>query len=232
MTNYGAASDLDRTTRPGKWQKRGVQPPVDPVPKTNRERLVELLEAIRFAKDPAEKERLERAYTAECEAFDGIIDDPTVSTMPSICTEMAESFSSSSLAKVEFQIPPFVEKDQWEGIHRAILACRNSAARWLSKSRRFATERWGADYVARAESQLELDLGIEAKPDALPMRTVSPAARIAAFARSWEKAAKEMGSIEKWDESALTESLQALEQLAEAIDKMRQALAAGGPTTR
>ena len=78
-----------------------------------------------------------------------------------------------------FSIPNDTRQGQWADIHRDLLWSRaktkKPAAKWLKLSRTFASDRWGVDYVAETEVQLELGLGLLdlTKPDpvhkALPL---------------------------------------------------------------
>ena len=60
------------------------------------------------------------------------------------------------------QIPADATQEQWASIHRTVMLCRKASKAWLKRSRAFASERWGIDFVAEAEVQMELALGIEA----------------------------------------------------------------------
>ena len=58
-------------------------------------------------------------------------------------------------------IPDETTQEQWEALHRHILLAKRAAGKWLSQSRSWASDRWGIDYVAETEAQMELALGIE-----------------------------------------------------------------------
>jgi hypothetical protein len=61
-------------------------------------------------------------------------------------------------------IPADTQKREWKKIHKTILAyqhARKSRRGWLMRSRAFAMERWGEDYLAESEVQMETALGIE-----------------------------------------------------------------------
>ena len=60
-------------------------------------------------------------------------------------------------------IPDETTQEQWTEIHRTILTAKRAAGKWVSQSRKWASERWGVDFVAETEVQLELALGIESK---------------------------------------------------------------------
>lgn len=57
------------------------------------------------------------------------------------------------------EIPDDATQEQWVEHHRKILTCKRHAAKWLSQSRKWAAARWGIDFVADAEVQMELALG-------------------------------------------------------------------------
>jgi hypothetical protein len=58
-------------------------------------------------------------------------------------------------------IPDETTQEQWAEIHRTILTAKRASSKWVSQSRKWASERWGIDFVAETEVQLELSLGIE-----------------------------------------------------------------------
>ena len=108
-------------------------------------------------------------------------------------------------------------KDQWLDIHRSIVLCKNASARWLKQSRAFAADRWGIDFVADSEVQMELDLGIETtdKPPALnppdKTRAIITIEGISESFAQWER--KMRDEVTTWDRDKLERALALLEPM-------------------
>ena len=64
-------------------------------------------------------------------------------------------------------LPATLTPAEWTDIHRDILTCKKAASKWLTQSRDYGTSRWGIEFTADTEAQLELDLGL-ALPEAKP----------------------------------------------------------------
>lgn len=131
-------------------------------------------------------------------------------------------------------IPPAATREEWEVIHRNIIMCRKASRVWLNQSRTYAAERWGSDYVATTEAQLEMDLGILPAPPP-PTDTLNPRDKSSAivtiegisqeFSLWHRKMAKE---IETWDRERLTKALALVEPIEAQAKHLRELLAAKG----
>ncbi len=152
------SADLDKSTRPNKWIKRGVQPEVAPKPPSPMQAIRSLMEQIRTEQDPAAKAVLERQFEAQCKAHDMVDPNALPVDIGALYASVRDATGGVSIA-----IPGEVSKTDWQSMHKVILSCRNSAAQWLAKSRKFAADKWGVEYLMESESQLELALGIEHK---------------------------------------------------------------------
>lgn len=129
-------------------------------------------------------------------------------------------------------IPPDATLEEWEGIHRNIIMCRKASRVWLNQSRAYASERWGDDYVANTEAQLELDLGILPAPKP-PTATLNPSDKSSAIVTIegisqsftlWHR--KMVGEIETWDRERLTKALALVEPIEAQAKHLRELLAA------
>ena len=126
-------------------------------------------------------------------------------------------------------IDPATTQDQWLAIHRSIVLCKRASARWIRQSRAFAAERWGMDFVADSEVQMELVLGIEAKdpaPAALNPQDKSKAlVTIEGISQSfslWER--KMRDEVLTWDRPRLTRALELLEPMERQAREVRAML--------
>lgn len=218
--------DIDRSTRPGKWQKRGVQPEVPPTRKSLLVSLHELAAAIREESDPARKAELEAQYAADTKALDELTCDPTSLRLKETLTEIVEVFTPiidppAEIAD-EIEMPESMTRAQWQAVHGRILQCSRAAGKWLTKSRRFASERWGDAFVAESETQMELALGLETK--AIAEKAEKPERDVAlaeALGRSFEKWTR-VADIEHLPPDKARRILDVLEPVAEVVRKLRK----------
>ena len=218
--------DLDSSTRPGKWVKRGVQPEVPPCRKSLLVSLHELAAAIREESDPFRKATLEAQYAADTKALDALTCDPTSVSLRDTLTEISDCFSvivdpPADLAE-EIEMPESMTRVQWQQVHAKILKCNKAANGWLNKSRKFASERWGNDYVADCELQMSLALGDE--PRAIPAKLDKPERDVAmaeqlgkTFAR-WTR----IIDIERVTPDKARAMLVVLEPVADVVRKLRK----------
>ena len=170
MTN-----DIDISTRPDKWKSRGEQPEVKATVRPPLLAINELAARIREETDPVAKARLEVEYRKQEEELDALSSCQSSANLKGALSEMVDTFSvivdPPDDMTTELAMPESMNREQWLVVHERIIKCKRAAAGWVSKSRRFATERWGQDFVTDAEVQMELALGIEAptetpsKPD-------------------------------------------------------------------
>jgi hypothetical protein len=119
----------------------------------------------------------------------------------------------------------------WTAMHSKLIHAKRYAAGWLKQSREFATTRWGIEFVADAEVQMEMDLGIEMKekPAALNPADKSKAiVNIEGIHQSfilWER--KMHDEIETWGQDKLTRALELLEPMERQARAIRDRLNAG-----
>jgi hypothetical protein len=135
---------------------------------------------------------------------------------------------TNMLGLKELSIPTDTTQSQWEEIHRSLLVCKKSAAKWLSQSRSFASDRWGVDYVAETEVQLELGLGLPepVKPEPLNPSDKSKAiVTIEGVHQSfvlWQR--KMSGEVETWDRDRLNRALELLTPMEQQAKRIRELL--------
>jgi hypothetical protein len=125
-------------------------------------------------------------------------------------------------------IPEETTQDQWVEIHRTIITAKRAAGKWLSESRKWATGKWGIDFVAETEVQLELALGIEAKekPPAInppdKSRAIVTIEGIAQSFSLWHR--KMEGEVRDWDRPRCEAALRLIEPIARLADELRAKL--------
>lgn len=126
-------------------------------------------------------------------------------------------------------INPDATREEWMAIHRDILVCKNAASKWLTQSRDFATKRWGAEFMADTELQLELDLGLSLpaeKPTLNPTDKTTAIVTIEGLSQKfqlWER--KMSDDIGKWDRDRLARALELLTPMETTAARIRQLLA-------
>lgn len=128
-------------------------------------------------------------------------------------------------------IPESATQQQWREIHGTILLCRRASRKWLKLSREWAEAKWGAEYVAEAEEQMELALGLPA-PDLTPKPSLNPNDKskaivtIEGISQSWAMWFRRMQpEIERWDKERLTKALKLIEPIEAQAKAMRERLA-------
>lgn len=125
-------------------------------------------------------------------------------------------------------IAPEATREEWQDIHRSILLCKASAARWLKQSRDWATERFGIEFVAETEVQLELQLGLqlpEEKPQLNPAdktRGILTIEGIATKFQLWQRKMSE--DFASWDSNQLTKAIELLEPIEQQTKMLRDLL--------
>ena len=134
----------------------------------------------------------------------------------------------STLTINEVRINPNATREEWMNIHRTILLCKNAASKWLGQSREFAKSRWGLEFLADTELQLELDLGLtiaEPKPALNPSDKTTAIVTIEGLSQKftlWER--KMHDDIGSWDRDRLQRALDLLTPMAATADRIRQLL--------
>jgi len=126
-------------------------------------------------------------------------------------------------------LPETLTPAEWTNIHKDILVCKRAASKWLSQSRDYSTARWGMEFTADTEAQLELDLGLtltEEKPTLNPDDKTKAIVTIEGLSQKfsvWER--KMHDDITKWDRDRLTRALELLTPMEATAARIRQLLA-------
>ena len=120
-------------------------------------------------------------------------------------------------------------REDWMAIHRDIILCKNAASKWLTQSRDYATKRWGEEFMADTELQLELSLGLSLpaeKPTLNPTDKTTAIVTIEGLSQKftlWER--KMHDDITKWDKDRLTRALELLTPMEATAARIRGLLA-------
>ena len=126
-------------------------------------------------------------------------------------------------------LPDTLTPAEWTDIHKDILVCKRAASKWLSQSRDYSTARWGMEFCADTEAQLELDLGLtltEEKPTLNPDDKTKAIVTIEGLSQKftvWER--KMSDDIGKWDRDRLERALELLSPMEQTAARIRQLLA-------
>ena len=126
-------------------------------------------------------------------------------------------------------LPETLTPAEWTNIHKDILVCKRAASKWLSQSRDYSNSRWGMEFTADTEAQLELDLGLtltEEKPTLNPDDKTKAIVTIEGLSQKfsvWER--KMSDDIGKWDRDRLTRALELLTPMEQTAARIRQLLA-------
>lgn len=218
-------TDVDVSIRPNKWIKRGPQPESPPPPKSPTQSIRELIQRINSETDPKEKARLEAKFHAECAAYDQLNPDSMPMDISAVYADIVHCIApiaveAGVIIAPDIHFPSEITRERWSDIHRQIIACRKSASHWLSKSRKFATDRWGEEFVTRSEEQMELALGIEhkeAKPD---INIDAMTMNVCRSVTKWCKVAMEWDGWDKDKAKHVLESLQPAEAMIVRLRKI------------
>ena len=126
-------------------------------------------------------------------------------------------------------LPETLTPAEWTDIHKDILVCKRAASKWLSQSRDYSTARWGMEFTADTEAQLELDLGLtlaDEKPTLNPDDKTKAIVTIEGLSQKftvWER--KMSDDIGKWDRDRLTRALELLTPMETTAARIRGLLA-------
>ena len=126
-------------------------------------------------------------------------------------------------------LPDTLTPAEWTNIHRDILVCKRAASKWLSQSRDYSTARWGMEFCADTEAQLELDLGLtlaDEKPTLNPDDKTKAIVTIEGLSQKftvWER--KMSDDIGKWDRDRLERALELLSPMEQTAARIRGLLA-------
>jgi hypothetical protein len=122
-------------------------------------------------------------------------------------------------------IPTEATQDEWAAIHRSIMLCGKAHKAWLKQSRAFATERWGEDYLAETEVQLEMALGIEPPketPKLNPADKSSAIVTIEGISQQFTLWHRKMDAeIAGWDKPKIEKALGLLEPIEREAKRLR-----------
>jgi hypothetical protein len=126
-------------------------------------------------------------------------------------------------------LPETLTPAEWTNIHKDILVCKRAASKWLSQSRDYSTARWGMEFCADTEAQLELDLGLtlaDEKPTLNPDDKTKAIVTIEGLSQKftvWER--KMSDDIGKWDRDRLERALELLTPMETTAARIRGLLA-------
>jgi hypothetical protein len=126
-------------------------------------------------------------------------------------------------------LPETLTPAEWTDIHKDILVCKRAASKWLSQSRDYSTARWGMEFCADTEAQLELDLGLtlaDEKPTLNPDDKTKAIVTIEGLSQKftvWER--KMSDDIGKWDKARLERALELLTPMETTAARIRGLLA-------
>ena len=125
-------------------------------------------------------------------------------------------------------LPDNLTPAEWTAVHKDILVCKKAATKWLTQSRDYSTTRWGVEFTADTETQLELDLGLslpDAKPALNPSDKTKAIVTIEGLSQSfilWQR--KMSDEIQQWDKDKLTRALDLLEPMEREAKRVRELL--------
>jgi len=125
-------------------------------------------------------------------------------------------------------LPHNLTTGEWKAIHKDILTCKRAASKWLQQSRDYSNGRWGMEFTANTEAQLELKLGLifpEPKPALNPADKTKAIVTIEGLSQSfilWQR--KMSDEIQGWDKDKLTRALNLLEPMEREAKRVRQLL--------
>jgi hypothetical protein len=126
-------------------------------------------------------------------------------------------------------LPDTLTPAEWTNIHRDILVCKRAASRWLIQSRDYSTSRWGMEFCADTEAQLELDLGLtlnDEKPTLNPDDKTKAIVTIEGLCQKFEMWERKMhDEIDAWDRERLTRALELLTPMEATAARIRGLLA-------
>ena len=133
-------------------------------------------------------------------------------------------------------LPDTLTPSEWTAIHRDILVCKKAATKWLQQSRDYSTGRWGVEFCADTEAQLELDLGLnlpDAKPALNPQDKSRAIVTIEGISQKfilWQRKMNE--EVTTWDSARLNAALNLLEPMEKEAQRLRNLLTRndGNPT--
>lgn len=126
-------------------------------------------------------------------------------------------------------IPDDISEEAFLSNHKTVMLCRASARLWLRDSRAYASARWGVEWIADAELQMELDLGLPEpkteKPALNPKDKSRAIVTIEGICQSFALWQRKMApEIERWDRDRLTKALALVEPIEAQAKRIRELL--------
>lgn len=125
-------------------------------------------------------------------------------------------------------LAPELTQKEWEDIHANILLARHASRAWVKQSRLYAEQRWGAEYVALCEIQMELSLDLPKPLEKLQLnpndksKGIITIEGICQYWAIWERNMdKEMTT---WDKSCIHKALTLLEPIEKRVQLLRSML--------
>lgn len=125
-------------------------------------------------------------------------------------------------------IPSEATQDDWLAIHKSIMLCRKASKLWLKKSREFASDRWGEEFLAESEVQMELALGIEPPKETTKLNPSDKSSAIVTIEgisqqfTLWHR--KMDAEIAGWDRVKVEKALGLLEPIEREATRLRSML--------
>ena len=141
---------LESADGPHKWQKRGVQPAVEPSKPSGFSALMRLAAEIREESNPAVRAKLEARYRTEAAALAELSLDVNETKLRATHAEIASTFGGIATQPLD---AAGLTRADWQELHHALLVCRERSCHWFAVSRRFGCERWGESFVTSAEAK-------------------------------------------------------------------------------
>jgi hypothetical protein len=133
------------------------------------------------------------------------------------------------VSKEGLMIPIDTKKIDWVVIHEAVLLAKNLGInlrnKWINQSRIFGSEKYGLDFLAEVEVQLEMKLGYDPtkktkglNPSDKSQGIVSIEGITQSF-KLWHRKIKD--EIETWEEARLDRAIELLEPMAATYAKLK-----------
>ena len=135
---------------------------------------------------------------------------------------------TSAATLTELTIPQDATRDQWATIHRQVVICKRASARWIKQSREFAAAKWGVDFVAETEVQIELALGLPVAEEKQSINPGDKSARIVTIegiSQSFSMWSRKVDAdLPTWDKDQLTRALALVEPIERKAVEIRRML--------
>lgn len=127
----------------------------------------------------------------------------------------------------ELILPADMVASDWMDVGRHIRIARKSCVTWWAQWRKYGASKYGEEFVQDTESQLELELGIEAapRPQLNPADKSTAIVTIEGIRQKfdlWER--KMRDEIPTWDEARLRKALDLLSPMEEKARQIRDLL--------